>query len=109
MRKSCWILKKVNEDEEGKPPDAFLIVASDGLYDVLKPDEIQKIVCDTVHEHAMNPNQLNEAAKALISRARGKAVQTEIGTHWPRPPTASHDDISVFVIRLPPPVLPPQA
>ena len=109
MVKNCWILKQVNEDEKGDASDAFLILASDGLYDVLKPDEIQKIVCETIRKNSMNPNQLNESAKALITRARGTAVHTELGAHWPYPPMASHDDVSVFVIRLPPPVLPHQA
>ena len=107
--KNCWTLKRVNEDDDSVCEDSFLIVASDGLYDILKPKDIQKIVSETIRKNQNNPNQLNEAAAALVRRARGEAVKTEIGTHWPHPPAGSHDDVSAFVIRLPPPVLPTQA
>ncbi|XP_032996564.1 protein phosphatase 1M [Lacerta agilis] len=75
-----------------------LIMATDGLWDVMSNDDVAHIVRNFVQENTSDPYRFTELAKCLVQKARGK----EDGYYWTmgsnRP--ASYDDISVFAIPL---------
>ncbi|XP_074406329.1 protein phosphatase 1M [Zonotrichia albicollis] len=78
--------------------DDVLIMATDGLWDVLCNDEVAHVVRSFLAENRTDPQRFSELAKCLVCRARGK----KRGHQWMLDDSheASYDDISVFVIPL---------
>uniref|UniRef100_A0A8C9UIB9 Protein phosphatase, Mg2+/Mn2+ dependent 1M n=1 Tax=Serinus canaria TaxID=9135 RepID=A0A8C9UIB9_SERCA len=78
--------------------DDVLIMATDGLWDVLCNDEVAHVVRSFLAENRTDPQRFLELAKCLVCRARGK----KRGHQWMLDDSheASYDDISVFVIPL---------
>ncbi|KAM9374684.1 protein phosphatase 1M [Phaethornis superciliosus] len=78
--------------------DDVLIMATDGLWDVLCNEEVADMVRSFLAENRTDPHRFSELAKCLVCRARGK----KRGHQWILDDSheASYDDISVFVIPL---------
>ncbi|NXU26144.1 PPM1M phosphatase, partial [Thalassarche chlororhynchos] len=78
--------------------DDVLIMATDGLWDVLCNKEVAHVVRSFLAENRTDPYRFSELAKYLVCRARGK----KRGHQWMLDDShdASYDDISVFVIPL---------
>ncbi|KAM4893990.1 protein phosphatase 1M [Sylvia borin] len=78
--------------------DDVLIMATDGLWDVLCNDEVAHVARSFLAENRTDPQRFSELAKCLVCRARGK----KRGHQWMLDDSheASYDDISVFVIPL---------
>ncbi|XP_038004850.1 protein phosphatase 1M isoform X2 [Motacilla alba alba] len=78
--------------------DDVLIMATDGLWDVLCNDEVAHVVRSFLAENRTDPQRFSELAKCLVCRARRK----KRGHQWMLDDSheASYDDISVFVIPL---------
>ncbi|XP_072203187.1 protein phosphatase 1M [Excalfactoria chinensis] len=78
--------------------DDVLIMATDGLWDVLCNEEVAHMAKSFLAENRTNPHRFSELAKSLVCRARGK----KRGHQWmlDESQEASYDDISVFVIPL---------
>ncbi|KAM6059661.1 protein phosphatase 1M isoform 2-T2 [Theristicus caerulescens] len=78
--------------------DDVLIMATDGLWDVLCNKEVAHVVRSFLTENRTDPHRFSELAKCLVCRARGK----KRGHQWMLDDSheASYDDISVFVIPL---------
>ncbi|KAM6387467.1 LOW QUALITY PROTEIN: protein phosphatase 1M [Pluvialis apricaria] len=77
--------------------DDVLIMATDGLWDVLSNKEVAHMVRSFLAENRMDPHRFSELAKCLVCRARGKERGHQMldDSH-----DALNDDISVFVIPL---------
>ncbi|XP_052534287.1 protein phosphatase 1M [Tympanuchus pallidicinctus] len=78
--------------------DDVLIMATDGLWDVLSNEDVAHMARSFLAENRTNPHRFAELAKSLVCRARGK----KRGHQWMLDDNqeASYDDISVFVIPL---------
>ncbi|NWW15485.1 PPM1M phosphatase, partial [Falcunculus frontatus] len=78
--------------------DDVLIMATDGLWDVLCNDEVAHVARSFLEENRTDPQRFSELAKCLVCRARGK----KRGHQWMLDDSheASYDDISLFVIPL---------
>lgn len=78
--------------------DDVLIMATDGLWDVLCNEEVAHMARSFLADNRTNPQRFSELAKSLACRARGK----KRGHQWMLDDSqeASYDDISVFVIPL---------
>ncbi|XP_065543433.1 protein phosphatase 1M isoform X2 [Lathamus discolor] len=78
--------------------DDVLIMATDGLWDVLCNKEVAHMVRSFLEENRTDPHRFSKLAKCLVCRARGK----KRGHQWMLDDNheASYDDISVFVIPL---------
>ncbi|XP_078678641.1 protein phosphatase 1H-like isoform X2 [Branchiostoma floridae x Branchiostoma belcheri] len=80
--------------------DDFLIMASDGLWDVVANQDACNVVLDALTQfHPQDPNRYTSAAQELVMHARG----TLQGKGWRRPAEdkpASGDDITAFIIPL---------
>ncbi|XP_043934442.1 protein phosphatase 1M [Protopterus annectens] len=75
-----------------------LIVATDGLWDVISNKEVGEIVRTFLSDNSHEPQRFSLLAEHLVSKARG----TQNGYEWTQEngAHASYDDISVFVIPL---------
>uniref|UniRef100_A0A8B9QVF7 Protein phosphatase, Mg2+/Mn2+ dependent 1M n=1 Tax=Anas platyrhynchos TaxID=8839 RepID=A0A8B9QVF7_ANAPL len=75
-----------------------LIMATDGLWDILCNKEVAHMARSFLAENRTDPHRFSELAKCLVRRARGK----KIGHQWMLDDSreASYDDISVFVVPL---------
>uniref|UniRef100_A0A8C7E9W5 Protein phosphatase, Mg2+/Mn2+ dependent 1M n=2 Tax=Nothoprocta perdicaria TaxID=30464 RepID=A0A8C7E9W5_NOTPE len=78
--------------------DDVLIMATDGLWDVLGNEEVTHMARSFLAENRTDPHRFSQLAKCLVCRARGK----KRGHQWMLDDSheASYDDISVFVIPL---------
>nr|XP_020659527.1 protein phosphatase 1M isoform X1 [Pogona vitticeps] len=78
--------------------DDVLIMATDGLWDVMSNEDVTQVVRDFLHDNTTDPHRFVELAKCLVRKARGK----KDGYYWTMDNNipASYDDISVFVIPL---------
>ncbi|XP_029455344.1 protein phosphatase 1M isoform X2 [Rhinatrema bivittatum] len=78
--------------------DDVLVMATDGLWDVLSNEEVAQVVRCFLDENKLNPCRFLDLAKHLVCKARG----TKTGNQWTLDSNtpASYDDISVFVIPL---------
>ncbi|POI30715.1 hypothetical protein CIB84_005534, partial [Bambusicola thoracicus] len=78
--------------------DDVLIMATDGLWDVLCNEEVAHMARSFLADNRTDPQRFSELAKSLACRARGK----KRGHQWMLDDSqeASYDDISVFVIPL---------
>ena len=76
----------------------FVVLATDGLWDVLTPQAAVELVRETVRSNASAPDVLTLAAEALVYRVRRRC---ENGNGWAAVPEGSKDDVSVFVVRMP--------
>ncbi|XP_070594779.1 protein phosphatase 1M [Erythrolamprus reginae] len=83
--------ENINEDD-------VLIMATDGLWDVLSNEDVAQIVRNFPQNNTADPYRFSELAKQLVQKARGK----EDGYYWIKDSKepASYDDISVFAIPL---------
>ncbi|KAF7249653.1 Protein phosphatase 1M [Varanus komodoensis] len=83
--------QNINEDD-------VLIMATDGLWDVMSNEEVAQTVRNFFQYNATDPNRFGELAKCLVQKARGK----KDGYYWTMENNipASYDDISVFVLPL---------
>ncbi|XP_054834798.1 protein phosphatase 1M isoform X1 [Eublepharis macularius] len=78
--------------------DDVLIMATDGLWDVLSNEDVAQVVRRFLEENKTDPYRFSELAKCLVWKARGR----KDGYYWTlaNNTPASYDDISVFVIPL---------
>ncbi|XP_067424192.1 protein phosphatase 1M [Emydura macquarii macquarii] len=78
--------------------DDALVMATDGLWDILSNEEVAQIVRSFLDENRTDPHRFSELARCLVHKARGK----KNGQQWilDSNSLASYDDISVFVIPL---------
>lgn len=76
--------------------DDVLIMATDGLWDVLSNEEVAQTVRGFLQDNTTDPYRFSELAKCLVQKARGKMD----GYYWTMDSNspASYDDISVFAI-----------
>ncbi|XP_053157043.1 protein phosphatase 1M isoform X2 [Hemicordylus capensis] len=76
----------------------ILIMATDGLWDVLSNEDVAQTVRHFLPDNTTDPYRFSELAKCLVQKARGK----KDGYYWfmDSNTPASYDDISVFVIPL---------
>ncbi|XP_007442902.1 protein phosphatase 1M, partial [Python bivittatus] len=83
--------ENINEDD-------ILIMATDGLWDVMSNEDVAQIVRNFLQNNKTDPHRFSELAKFLVQKARGK----EDGYYWimDSKDPASYDDISVFAIPL---------
>lgn len=76
----------------------ILIMATDGLWDVLDPDTVSKTVFNTLNKYPVEKHRYTMVAQELVAKSRGRA--NEAG-HWrlaESKAAATVDDISVLVI-----------
>ncbi|XP_042310722.1 protein phosphatase 1M isoform X2 [Sceloporus undulatus] len=78
--------------------DDVLIMATDGLWDVMSNEDVAQIVRNFLQNNTTDPYRFSELAKCLVQKARGK----KDGYYWTMDSNmpASYDDISVFAIPL---------
>ncbi|TFK00606.1 Protein phosphatase 1M [Platysternon megacephalum] len=78
--------------------DDVLVLATDGLWDILSNEEVAQIGRSFLDENRTDPYRFSELARCLVHRVRGK----KNGHQWilDGNSSASYDDISVFVIPL---------
>uniref|UniRef100_A0A8C3T1B9 Protein phosphatase, Mg2+/Mn2+ dependent 1M n=2 Tax=Chelydra serpentina TaxID=8475 RepID=A0A8C3T1B9_CHESE len=78
--------------------DDVLVLATDGLWDVLSNEQVAQIIRSFLDENRTDPYRFSELARSLVHTARGK----QHGHQWilDGNSSASYDDISVFVIPL---------
>ncbi len=80
--------------------DRFLVIASDGLWDVMKTDEVIEFILDQEENHLISEKLANEAKKRweLLNKSQGKENFMGIGDD----PNINfgYDDISIIVIYL---------
>ncbi|KAH0630038.1 hypothetical protein JD844_012607 [Phrynosoma platyrhinos] len=78
--------------------DDILIMATDGLWDVMSNEDVAQIVRNFLQDNTTDPYRFSELAKCLVQKARGK----KDGYYWTMDSNmpASYDDISVFAIPL---------
>uniref|UniRef100_A0A8D0HJG6 Protein phosphatase, Mg2+/Mn2+ dependent 1M n=1 Tax=Sphenodon punctatus TaxID=8508 RepID=A0A8D0HJG6_SPHPU len=78
--------------------DDVLIMATDGLWDVLSNEEVALVARSFLEDNTADPSRFLEVAKCLVLKARGRknGYQWTLDSNTP----ASYDDISVFVIPL---------
>ncbi|XP_015267168.1 PREDICTED: protein phosphatase 1M [Gekko japonicus] len=78
--------------------DDVLIMATDGLWDVLSNEDVAQMVRSFLEDNKTDPHRFSELAKCLVWKARGR----KDGYYWTlaNNASASYDDISVFVIPL---------
>ncbi|XP_063147982.1 protein phosphatase 1M isoform X2 [Candoia aspera] len=83
--------ENINEDDT-------LIMATDGLWDVMSNEDVAQIVRNFLQNNTTDPYRFSELAKFLVQKARGK----EDEHYWimDSKDPASYDDISVFAIPL---------
>lgn len=74
--------------------DEVLVMASDGLWDVLSNDDVRKVLADEAGE---DPSSM---AKHLVTTARGERMPESYWEMKGSKKLASGDDISCFVIPL---------
>ncbi|XP_030064427.1 protein phosphatase 1M isoform X2 [Microcaecilia unicolor] len=91
-------VKVLDFAKHGFLKDDVLVMATDGLWDVLSNEEVAQVVRSFLDDNRLNPCRFLELAKHLVYKARG----TKNGTEWllDTDTPASYDDISVFVIPL---------
>uniref|UniRef100_A0A8C4WHA8 Protein phosphatase, Mg2+/Mn2+ dependent 1M n=1 Tax=Gopherus evgoodei TaxID=1825980 RepID=A0A8C4WHA8_9SAUR len=78
--------------------DDVLVLATDGLWDILSNEDVAQIVRSFLKENRTDPYRFSELARCLVHTARGK----KNGHQWILDDNspASYDDISVFLIPL---------
>ncbi|XP_003217729.1 protein phosphatase 1M [Anolis carolinensis] len=78
--------------------DDVLIMATDGLWDVMSNEDVAQIVRNFLQDNTTDPYRFVELAKSLIQKARGK----KDGYYWTMDSNmpSSYDDITVFAIPL---------
>ncbi|XP_019345564.1 protein phosphatase 1M isoform X2 [Alligator mississippiensis] len=78
--------------------DDVLVLATDGLWEILSNEEVAQIVRSFLEDNKMDLYRFSELAKCLVQKARGmrNGHQWTLENNNP----ASYDDISVFVIPL---------
>ncbi|XP_069062703.1 protein phosphatase 1M isoform X2 [Pleurodeles waltl] len=78
--------------------DDVLIMATDGLWDVLCNEEVARITRSFLNDNRVDPSRFSELAARLVHLARGSFSEQQwiLDNNSP----ASYDDISVFVIPL---------
>ncbi|KAJ6651091.1 hypothetical protein lerEdw1_000816 [Lerista edwardsae] len=78
--------------------DDVLLMATDGLWDVLSSEDVAQTVRSFLQDNTTDPYRFSELAKCLVKKARGKMD----GYYWTMDSNtpASYDDISVFAIPL---------
>ncbi|KAL8212352.1 UNVERIFIED_CONTAM: Protein phosphatase 1M [Gekko kuhli] len=78
--------------------DDVLILATDGLWDVLSNEDVAQMIRSFLEDNKTDPHRFSELAKCLVWKARGR----KDGYYWTlaNNASASYDDISVFVIPL---------
>lgn len=85
-----------NEDGEY----GILVMATDGLWDVLDIETVSKIVFSTLAKYPIEKHRYTMAAQELVAKSRGRANDSG---HWrlaESKAAATVDDISVLVIPL---------
>lgn len=83
-----------NEDGEF----GLLVMATDGLWDVLDPDTVSKVVFNTLNKYPIEKHRYTMVAQELVAKSRGRV--NEAG-HWrlaDSKAAATVDDVSVLVI-----------
>lgn len=78
--------------------DDALIMATDGLWDVLCNEEVARITRSFLNDNGVNASRFSELAAHLVHLARGSFNEQQWILDNDSP--ASYDDISVFVIPL---------
>ncbi|KAG8450880.1 hypothetical protein GDO86_003229 [Hymenochirus boettgeri] len=78
--------------------DDVMVMATDGLWDVLNDKQVADIVQRVFASQVDIPNRYNHAAQELVIQTRG--ILKENSWRLPNGTMASGDDISVFVIPL---------
>lgn len=78
--------------------DDVLIMATDGLWDVLCNEEVARITRSFLNDNGVNPSRFSELAAHLVHLTRGSFNEQQWILDNDSP--ASYDDISVFVIPL---------
>lgn len=97
----CRNLEKVHSIPEDKNQDGeygILIMATDGLWDVLDTETVSKAVFNTLNKYPIEKHRYTMVAQELVAKSRGRA--NEAG-HWrlaESKAAATVDDISVLVI-----------
>ncbi|XP_069500092.1 protein phosphatase 1M isoform X2 [Ambystoma mexicanum] len=78
--------------------DDVLIMATDGLWDVMCNEEVAQITRTFLDDNTVNPSRFSELAAHLVHLARGSLNEHQwiLDNNSP----ASYDDISVFAIPL---------
>lgn len=85
-----------NEDGEY----GILVMATDGLWDVLDIETVSKIVFSTLAKYPIEKHRYTMAAQELVAKSRGRANESG---HWrlaESKAAATVDDISVLVIPI---------
>ncbi|XP_060095954.1 protein phosphatase 1M isoform X1 [Heteronotia binoei] len=78
--------------------DDVIIMATDGLWDVLSNEDVAQVARSFLEDNKTDPHRFSELANCLVWKARGR----KDGYYWTlaNNTSASYDDISVFVIPL---------
>lgn len=87
-----------HEDNNEDGVYGILIMATDGLWDVLDTDTVSKTVFNTLNKYPIEKHRYTMVAQELVAKSRGRA--NEAG-HWrlaESKAAATVDDISVIVI-----------
>lgn len=98
---NCRDLSKVETNSEDKNEDGeygMLVMATDGLWDVLDPDTVSKIVFSTLNKYPVEKHRYTMVAQELVAKSRGRV--NEAG-HWrlaDSKAAATVDDVSVIVV-----------
>lgn len=90
----------VPEDENFDGEYGILIMATDGLWDVLDPETVCKVVFSTLDKYLVEKHRYTMIAQELVAKSRGRANESG---HWrlaESKAAATVDDISVLVIPL---------
>lgn len=94
-------LSKVQTIPDDKNEDGeygMLVMATDGLWDVLDPDTVSKVVFSTLNKYPIEKHRYTMVAQELVAKSRGRV--NEAG-HWrlaDSKAAATVDDVSVLVI-----------
>lgn len=94
-------LSKVETTAEDKNEDGeygIVVMATDGLWDVLDPDTVSKIVFSTLNKYPVEKHRYTMVAQELVAKSRGRV--NEAG-HWrlaDSKAAATVDDVSVLVV-----------
>lgn len=97
----CRDLAKVKSNGDDKNEDGeygMLVMATDGLWDVLDPDTVSKTVFNTLEKYSVEKHRYTMVAQELVAKSRGRI--NEAG-HWrlaESKAAATVDDVSVIVI-----------
>ncbi|XP_004581580.2 protein phosphatase 1M isoform X1 [Ochotona princeps] len=84
----------LNMDQLELQEDDVIVMATDGLWDVLSNDQVARLVRSFLPGNQDDPYRFSELAQMLIHSTQGKEDSTTGERH------VSYDDISVFVIPL---------